>query len=86
MCLGDHDSSVPAKEPCRAWIEVFTIYKDTRWCVLPDPTKGSQRPWLKAKLNLTSSLQPHCYNSKSQFHQITSLLSKPLAATEHFEK
>lgn len=88
MCLGDHDSSVTAKETCRAWIrvEVFTIYKDTRWCVLPDPTKAPQRSWLKDKLNLTPSLLPHCYNLKSQFHQIMSLLSKPLAATEHFEK
>lgn len=62
MCLGDHDSSVTAKEFCRGWtwVEMFTIYKDTRSCVLPGSTKGPQRSWLQAKLNLTPPLQPHC--------------------------
>lgn len=86
-CLCDHDSSGTAKESCRGWtcIKVFTLHEATPWCVQPD-SQGPQRSWLKAKLNPAPPLQQHCYNSKSQFHRDTSLLSKPLAATEHSGK
>lgn len=87
-CLCDHDISVTGKESCRGWtcIKMFTIYKGTPWCVQPGSKKGPQRSWLKAKLNPAPPLPRRCYNSKSQCHQDTSLLFKPLAVTEHCGK